>query len=113
MYLTKEQIISAEDVKTVDVSVPEWGGVARVRNLSALERERFIRDTQKKELDLSQTKIAWVARCLIDDNGNPLFSESEVELLGAKSARALDRVVDAIESINALTAESLDEIEKN
>ena len=112
-YLSKEQIVAATDVKTIDIAIPEWGGTVRVKNLTALEREQFIRDTQEKKLDLSRTKIAWVARCLVDEQGRPIFSEGEVELLGAKSAKALDRVVDAIESINALTAESLGEIGKN
>jgi hypothetical protein len=110
-YLSKEQIVSATDVKTIDLDIPEWGGTVRVRNLSALEREQFIRDIQSKNLDLSKTKIAWVARCLIQEDGNPIFSSTEIELLGNKSAKALDRVVDAIESINALTVESMKEIE--
>ncbi len=47
----------------------------------------------------------------ISGKPNPIFSPNEVELLGNKSAKALDRVVDAIESINALTADSMGEIE--
>ena len=39
--LTKSAILAANDLKTQDVDVPEWGGAVRVRAFSGRERDAF------------------------------------------------------------------------
>jgi len=41
MTLNKEQILRADDLKTEEVDVPEWGGSVRVRVLTGTERDAF------------------------------------------------------------------------
>jgi hypothetical protein len=41
VVLTKEQILSADDIKTETVLVPEWGGDVIVRGLSGVERDAY------------------------------------------------------------------------
>ena len=109
-YLTKEQIIGFQDIKTTDVNV--WGGIVKVKTLSALERGQFLRDARDKKLDETRTELAWVAKCLVDDTGKPLFNENEIEQLGAKSASEYSKLTDVIFKVNALSTDAIEEIKK-
>ena len=39
--LSKTEILTANDLQTEDVEVPEWGGAVRVRSFTGREREPF------------------------------------------------------------------------
>jgi hypothetical protein len=41
MALKREQILKANDIKTIEVEVPEWGGTVRLRTMSLF----FLRQT--------------------------------------------------------------------
>jgi hypothetical protein len=70
-----------------------------------------LRDDKKaKQLKLRATVCAM---SIVDESGKRLFSESDIEALGRKSYKALDRVKTAAEKLNALTADEVDELEKN
>jgi hypothetical protein len=112
MYLTKEQILSAQDIKTTDVDVPEWGGVIRVRNLSALERRQLLRKSMEDELDEDQTEIAFFVKCIVDETGQPLFNADEIKAIANKSASAYTKIVSAVLNINALTTDAIEDIKK-
>lgn len=112
--LTKEAILSADDRKTEDVSVPEWGGTVRVATMSASERDKWEAETYgdgKPKTD--DFRARFVALCLVDEAGNRLFTDKEVGELGKKSAAALQRVFAAAQKINALTTDEAEKIEKN
>jgi DNA-binding transcriptional MerR regulator len=53
------------------------------------------------------------AATAVDENGNRLFSEKDVELLGKKSSAALDRCVKVAQKLNRLTETELDDLTKN
>ena len=117
MTLTRDTILSADDLPKVLVPVPEWGGDVYVRSLTANERDFIelmymdLRDDKKaKQLKLRATVCAM---SIVDESGKRLFSESDIEALGRKSYKALDRVKTAAEKLNALTADEVDELEKN
>ena len=66
--LSAQDIIKAQDLKTVDVEVPEWGGTVRLKEMSAqiqsdYEREIFeVGDDGKNQLR-SDAKLreSWIA----------------------------------------------------
>ena len=39
--LSKTAILTANDLQTEDIEVPEWGGAVRVRNFTGRERDAF------------------------------------------------------------------------
>ena len=39
--LSKTAILTANDLQTEDVEVPEWGGAVRVRSFTGRERDAF------------------------------------------------------------------------
>ena len=112
--LTKQAILSANDRKTVDVEVAEWGGTVRVATMSASERDKWEAETYgdgKPKTD--DFRARFVALCLVGEDGQRLFTDKEVGELGKKSAAALQRVFTAAQKLNALSVEDAENIEKN
>ncbi|PKN91109.1 MAG: hypothetical protein CVU44_21060 [Chloroflexi bacterium HGW-Chloroflexi-6] len=118
-YLTKEQILAADDSAFEDVSVPEWGGTVRVRRLSAAEKDAFEASltiihqqggtvVQKPNMVNVRAKLA--VRCIVDENGERIFEENEIADLGRKSGAALDRVVAAAKRLNRMSEADLQEM---
>lgn len=116
--LTRDQILSAEDLKRETLDVPEWGGEVIVRSLTGAERDAFedsvVRQRGKtRELNLRNARARLVSLSLIDESGSRLFSDGDVEALGRKSAAALDRVFAAAQRLSGLTENDIDELAKN
>jgi hypothetical protein len=116
--LTREQILAADDLKRETIAVPEWGGDVIVKSLTGVERDAFEDSVVKqrgksRELNLRNARARLVSLSLIDEAGNRLFTDADVELLGKKSAAALDRVFSAAQRLSGLTENDIDELAKN
>lgn len=116
--LTRDQILSAADLKRETLDVPEWGGEVIVRSLTGAERDAFEDSVVKqrgktRELNLRNARARLVSLSLIDESGSRLFSDGDVEALGRKSAAALDRVFAAAQRLSGLTENDIDELAKN
>lgn len=115
--LTREAILAADDKPTRMVPVPEWGGAVRIRSISAAERDEFeeIQLAARKEGRIlpRQVRARMVAFCVVDEAGNRLFTEADVEALGAKGVRAVDRVCGAVAELNAFSDKDVEELAGN
>jgi hypothetical protein len=116
--LSKDQIWAANDLSTVDVSVPEWGGEVRLKTLTGAERDQYEADSFKmhkgrQEANLSNLRARLVAMCAVDENGQPLFTRGDVLKLGQKSAIALERVFEAAARINGMSDEDVEVLAGN
>lgn len=115
--LTREQILAADDRKVEIVDTPEWGGKVGVIGLTGTERDALsasLVDNNKINMRRAinlQTRLP--ALCMVDANGQRLFEESDVALLGKKSAAALKRVFDVAQRLSGLAAEDVEEMIKN
>src|SRR5690606_31965338 len=107
--LSKDEILSI-GVQTEVVPLPEFGGAVRVRGMTGAERDEWEADQvdpnlarQWNKLNPRQRQMAirhrmrnirarLVARCVVDENGNRLFSDKDVEKLGEVSAAVLNRL---------------------
>lgn len=105
--LTKAAILAAEDRRYVVVDVPEWGGAVRVGEMSALQRDRWslevVRQRDSGGVNSVSVRALVVAYCAVDEQGEPLFAPEDVEALGTKNGRAVDRVFAAAAELNVLT----------
>lgn len=116
MPLTKEQILSAVDIQREVVQIPEWGGEVIVSGVSGAERDDLEQSmidpgkSQKERMRNFRARLS--SMCIVDENGNRLFSESDIETLGKKSAKALDRIVTVAQRLNGLTESDVKEITK-
>ena len=114
--LTREDLDAINDLKFEDVPVPEWGdGVGvRVRMLTASERDAYEASSIDKEGNFTQVDLRarLLSRCLVDESGNRLYSDLDMKVLGAKSAKACERLFNVATRLNAMTQADLDELEK-
>lgn len=116
--LTRDSILSADDFSYEIVEVPEWGGSVRIRGLSGEERDqleaRMVRvQGQKTELNTDafrNFRAAFLAMSIVDQDGKRLFTDRDVEALGRKSSRAVQRVFNACQKLSAFTDEDIAEI---
>lgn len=115
--LSKAEILSANDLPSEDVDVPEWGGVVRIRTMSGTERDAMeqslLGPDGKPTRNTRGLRARVVALTAIDEEGNRLFTEGEAEQLGTKSAAALSRLFDAAAKLNGLTSSDVEQLAKN
>jgi len=109
--LTREQILEIQDAKIEEVKIPEWGGSVFIKSMSSRERDRF------EELHLSQNKANTRARiaaaCTCDADGALLFTEADIEALGQKDGKAVNRIFSKAMDLCGFTADDVEELEKN
>lgn len=117
--LTKAQIISANDLPTEVVEVPEWGGSVTVRGLTAAEFCEY-RMSQRRVNAAGDEVFNWqnfnarlVAMTVIDDAGKPMFEEAEIKMLAGKSAVAVHRVFAVAQRLSGLGGDAEATTEKN
>jgi hypothetical protein len=114
MLLSREQILGAEDRKSEDVEVPEWGGTVRVRALSGTERDAYeagivqIKGDGTHKLTLANARARLVSLSVVDGEGKRLFTEADIAKLGDKSATALVRVFDVALHLSGLSNDDVE-----
>jgi len=124
-FLTKDQILAADDIPFRDVSVPEWPdangepGMVRVAGLDAKEASSFSSKLVSvdgkgnfKELHLDYFMPELLQRTLVDENFKPLFSKQDIEALGKKSAAVMKRLSDIAQELSGLSDTAKKEAEK-
>lgn len=115
VMLSKDQILKADDSKTIEVDVPEWGGTVLVGTMSGFARDQFESAIIGKNGGLNTTNIRakLAASTLIDAKGNLLFNDKDVAALGKKSAAALDRVFEEAQKLNRISEADVEDLAKN
>lgn len=116
--LTRDAILQAEDLPTEDIEVEEWGGAVRVRALTGAERDAFEQSIVEQRgkstrVNMRNIRAKLVALTVVDADGKRLFSDKDAELLGKKSAAALDRVFEVAQRLSGLSPEDMEELSGN
>jgi hypothetical protein len=120
--LTREAILKADDLPTEVVTVSEWGGEVLVRGLNGTQRDEFEASTitmrgpmgkQQAVPDTANIRAKLVARCIIDEDGEPMFTQSDVHALGQKSSAALDRIFEVASRLSGISKDDLEELGKD
>lgn len=120
--LGRDEILKADDLKTEDIPVPEWASkdnpdaFVRVRMLTGTERDKFEASMVEMKKDGSakanreNVRARLLILCVVNERGELMFNNADIKLLGGKSAKALERVVNAVNELNAFTEEDLDSL---
>lgn len=117
--LTKEQILKADRKKTVDITVPEWGGSVRLQELSASDRDMWeaesftFAENGEAKFNPKHARARLVVRCIVDDTGRRMFTDDEVAAIGSLSAATVQKLFNAARKLNAISAEDMRELEGN
>lgn len=117
--LTRDDIIEVIDIRVEEVSVPEWGGNVCIKTLTGEELDYYQAGIvkmrgQTSEVNMLNMRAKLVALGVCNVEGKRLFSsDADVKILAAKSAAALNRLFMAIQRLNGLSDEEVEEISKN
>jgi hypothetical protein len=111
--LSKAEIIAATDLPVETVDVPEWGGSVRVRGMDVNRRLAWTEylwavsdDGTVKGKPGRSIAAAYAVLCIVDEDGEPMFSLAEVDALGRKSPAALERVASVARRLSGLGSET-------
>lgn len=123
MSLTGAQILDADDVQIKPVPVPEWGGDVLVRGLTGIERDAYEASIQQirpkpdgtKEVVFvrDNARARLLVKCLVDDQGERLFKDSDAPALGKKNGAIIDKLYDVAAELSGLSDQAREEIEGN
>lgn len=119
MALSRETILAANDMKKVNVTVPEWGGDVWVRMLTGVERDVLdqsiaaARDTAEKTGMPGRYRVLSAIAFTTDEEGVRLFTVKDADDLNDKAGAALDRIVDAGMKLNGMREADAEEAVKN
>ena len=116
--LSRDDILGADDLQSEAVEVPEWNGTVYIRTMTGEERDRFeaslVRIDGAKFEDITRNlRARLVCLTAVDENGESLFTLDDIQKVGAKSSKALDRLYEVAERINGLTEKDVKDLEKN
>jgi len=111
--LSKAAILAAVDLQSEDVEVPEWGGTVRVAMMSGKARDEFFGRQGEDKVPYSQFAASVLVSTVIDEDGNPVFDETDVAALRAKSQAAMDRVLAVSLRLNGIGPSAAEAAEKN
>lgn len=116
--LTRDAILGASDIKTEDVSVPEWGGTVRVKGLTAAQRDQVEAKAvsargSSMQLNLVGMRAHMAALSIVDGDGKALFTQADIKALGEKSGAALDRVFEVVTRLSGMSDNDVEELTKN
>ncbi len=112
--LSKEQILECSDIETEIVPVPEWDGEVAVKGLTLAEKDEWTDSiVTDGEATIEGATAKLCGLCMRDKDGARLFDDSDIPLLQAKSAAAMERVFKVAQRLSGLSQEDLKETVKN
>lgn len=96
-YLSKEDILNADDLDLEEVDIPEWGGKVHIGLLTIDQLNTFIENNCDKDGKITEPKnidtiLPLLEASLKTPEGEPLFTTKEIMQLRNKSARPLKRL---------------------
>ena len=116
--LNKEQILNADDLQIETVEVPEWSGSVCVRTLSGAERDSFEESLftgigKDRQTKMANVRARLCGLVICDEKGNRLFTAADIERLGKKSCRPLDRIYEVAQRLSGISDTDVEEMVKN
>jgi hypothetical protein len=116
-FVTREQLIANSPRQFKEVHVEGLGKV-RIRTITESERAKMEAPNYTKKGTVNLEKLG-DARCrllvaaVVDGEGNPLLSNSDVQHLRNKDSRVINELADAISDHCGISQQDMEEIEKN
>jgi hypothetical protein len=116
--LGRDAILKATALPTEDVYVPFWGGTVRLRGLTGKGRDEYEASNMvwrdgRAYPDTANTRAKLVARCAVDEEGEPLFTQQDADALGELPGRELNLLWERALALSGLTEEDAEELAGN
>ncbi len=113
MSLTKEAILTADDLPREKVHVEQWGGDVFVRSLTAQEATEFGLAMTSEGKDNSNCQAELAVKVIVNEEGVRLFNDGDAIALGKKSRIPVNTVFEIAQRLSGLDPEAAEELEKN
>ena len=118
MVLSRKDILEVNDLTTRIVPIPEWKGDVIIKMMTGTERDQFEDSLfegrgKDRKSNYKNLRAKLLSMCLVGEDGKRLFSDKDIESLGGKSAKALDRLYTIATEINGIGAKEEEALTKN
>lgn len=112
MVLSKQDVFSAEDCTYENITISEWGGDVRIKVMSIEEQIKFETLNREKKSD-NELVFALLSQCCVDENGEHLFNDADIEELNKKSSTPVLKLFNACLKLNTMSKTALEDQAKN
>lgn len=115
-FLSRSEILAANDLPIEELDVPEWGGRVRLVTLTGEQRDEFESSQVKfnkkgrPEQNMANLRARLVSMVLVGEDDKPIFAQYDIPQLGRKSAKALDRVFEKAAEMNGFSDDDLEKL---
>jgi hypothetical protein len=117
--LSKDEILGMDDIPTEEVVVPEWKGrtvlvcgmTAAGKNAYEASLVEVKGNTRKIRMENATAKL--LVRTIVNRQRQPLFTETDIERLGTKSASALERLAQVALRLSSMRVQDVEALVKN
>ena len=118
MTLSRKDILKVNDLTTRVVPIPEWKGDVIIKMMTGTERDQFEDSLfegrgKDRKSNYKNLRAKLLSMCLVGEDGKRLFSDKDIESLGGKSAKALDRLYTIATELNGIGAKEEEALTKN
>ena len=119
--LTRQDILSANDIKFEDVIVPEWqNGMITIRGLDGHRRDKMTNEMLKnkemsadgKDVDITAMQTRMLVACIVDENNKQLFDENDIMKFQQKNAGVISRLFVIAQRLSGTDVETTKELGK-
>lgn len=120
-YLSREDILGAKDIETIELHVPEWGGVIMLRSLTGKQKDNFegsvlVRGKKPGEVSVNprRLRVKLIIAHIVDKDGKPVFNDSneDIELIAGKGSYAIDRIFKKCQEISGMGDDQIEALEE-
>ena len=111
-YLTIEDIQKADDIKTQDVELPEWGGSVKVCGMSGRMRGN-LENKIAANAPHSDVKMMVVLDCTLNADGSKMFGSKDRGWLQEKAAGPIEKIFEAACKLSGIGEGAVEEAEGN
>jgi hypothetical protein len=117
----RDIILAAPDLRREPIGVPEWVDpdgkpvTVWISMMSGAERSAWSDEAFDDEGKVRSQNLRsrLLVHCLVDEAGTPIFTAADVDALEKKSSAVLSRLFEHAKRINGMTADAVDNAEKN
>ena len=118
MTLSRKDILEVNDLTTRIVPIPEWKGDVIIKMMTGTERDQFEDSLfegrgKDRKSNYKNLRAKLLSMCLVGEDGKRLFSDRDIESLGGKSAKVLDRLYTIATELNGIGAKEEEALTKN
>ena len=104
----RDTILTADDLGSRIVDIPEWGVTIELRGMTGEQRMKLWEATQAKTRTHFYADI--MIACAFDpESGKPVFDPADRDAIGGKSGAVLDRLTGVINELSGTSVEEAEE----